>query len=204
MAEVKDGINGKVKGRVGNAVFYTMNGKNIVRSLPQINKHKKPTLNQERQRQRMSLAQELLKPLKDLIKLTFASLAENSAPYHVAKSYNMRHAIIGEFPNQEIDWTKVYLSAGSVEKPSECIVQKRDGGLHFNWSKGEGKHNDTLVVMAYNPESNRLEYRFTGISRQREDYFWDVALQDMPMHVWVAFRRQDETDISDSLYLGVI
>ncbi|MCG8578812.1 MAG: DUF6266 family protein [Bacteroidales bacterium] len=204
MAEVKSGINGEVRGKVGNAIFYTMYGKNIVRSLPQINKDKKPSLKQQQQRQRMTLVQELLNPLKELIKITFATVAESNAPYHVAKSYNMRHAITGEFPNQEIDWAKVYVSAGSLEKPSECRVQKEDGGLRFNWTNGEGKHNDTLVVMAFSPESNSVEYRFTGELRRKGDYFWDMAIQDMPMHVWLAFRSQDETDISDSLYLGVI
>lgn len=202
MAQVKDGINGPVKGRVGNVVFYTMYGKTIARSLPQINRRKKPTLKQQAQRQKMKLVQELLQPLRHFIKITFAPAAQDNAPYHVAKSYNLLHAIHGEYPNQTINWPKVQLSAGSIELPDDCLVQRVEGGWYFRWSSQKGRASDTLVVIAFVPENNWVEYQLTGVKRAEEEFFWKVDNDGALWHVWIAFRSQDETNISDSRYVG--
>ncbi|MBK3517236.1 DUF6266 family protein [Carboxylicivirga marina] len=202
MAIVKDGINGIVKGKAGNVVFYTMYGKNIVRSLPQTNKRKKPSLKQEAQRQKMALVQQLLKPMKDLIKITFAPATVNNAPYHVAKSYNLMNAIKGEYPDQVIDWKEVRVAAGATDLADACEVHIEPNGCRFRWSGEQGKSNDTLVVIAFVPGNNWLEYRLTGVPRSKEEYFWDIDLQGATWHIWLAFRSADEKDISNSLYLG--
>lgn len=205
MAQVIDGINGLVKGKAGNSVFYTMYGKNFVRSCPDVVKRQKPSSKQLRQRQRMALVQSLLQPCKELVKLTFASVTKANAPYHVAKSYNLRHAIKGDaYPEQELDWEHVYLSAGSVELPDKCEVQKQEGGLCLNWSQHKGEYTDTLLVIALDTELSRIEYRFTGEPRHKKSYMWDVDLAGHQWHIWVVFRSSDEKDISNSMYLGLV
>lgn len=202
MAEAKDGINGTIKGKVGNAVFYTMYGKNIIRSRPQLSRRRKPSLKQQAQRQKMALIQELLNPFKDFIKITFAPATTNNAPYHVAKSYNLLHAIAGEYTHQTINWPKVFLSAGSLAQPVNCQVSKEEEGWHFTWSDKHGDQSDTLIVMAFTPEKNWIDYRFTGIPRFKNEYFWDMEHSNHLWHLWVAFRSRDETNISNSLYMG--
>ncbi|MCU4156863.1 hypothetical protein J1N10_12820 [Carboxylicivirga sp. A043] len=205
MAQVIDGINGQVKGKAGNSIFYTMYGKNFVRSRPDIARRRKPSVKQQAQRQRMGLVQDLLKPCKELIKLTFAPVTEGNAPYHVAKSYNLRHAIKGDtYPEQEIDWDKVYLSAGSVELPERGAVQHKGDSLLFSWSKQKGQFNDSLVVIALDKDLTTAQYRFTGVSRAKETFTWDMDRHGQQWHIWLAFRSNDEQDISNSLYLGLV
>lgn len=205
MAQVKDGINGIVSGKAGSNVFYTMYGKNYVRTVPHRKKRQKPTEKQLRQRQRMALVQSFLQPFKELIKISFASITVGNAPYHVAKSYNLLHAIKGDaYPEQEIDWSKTYLSAGSLDLPESCYVEKGDDGLLFNWSAIKGRFNDTLLVIAYSPQLNHVDYRFSGVSRCKNEFLWDVKLGTHDVHVWIAFRSADEKMMSDSMYLGKV
>jgi hypothetical protein len=133
MARVKDGINGVVNGIAGNSVFYTMHGKNYVRSRPAVNKRHKPSLKQQHQQQRMALVQLFLQPFIELLKLSFASVTEANPTYHVPKSYNLLHAIKGDtYPDQEIDLSKTYLSAGSLDLLATCSVKRNDGALLFS------------------------------------------------------------------------
>ena len=205
MAQIKNGINGIVSGKAGNVVFYTMYGKNIVRSKPSPSvKSRKPSLKQNTQRQKMTLIQQLLQPFKDLIKITFAPVTLNNAAYHVAKSYNMRQAIKGDhFPNMAIDWQKTLISAGNLELPEKAEKTQSENGLGFTWSVNTGRYSDSLLVVALSKKDKQLVYRFTGISRSQGHFKWDIDLEQKEWHVWIAFRSKDETNMSNSLYLGL-
>ncbi len=204
MARLKQGINGPASGKVGATVHYMMYGKHFVRSLPDIRNYKQ-TPKRLRQQQRMILVQSFLKPFKELIKLSFASVAIGTAPYHVAKSYNLLHAIKGdEYPEQEIDLGKTFLSAGSLELPDVCTVQRTDDGLLFNWSGEKGGQNDALLVIVYYPETNHVSYQFTGVKRYKTSFLWDVDLSAGNNHVWIAFRSKNEKEMSNSMYLGEV
>lgn len=204
MAQLKQGINGPASGKIGPTVHYVMYGKHFVRSLPDIRNYKQ-TPNRQKQQQRMALVQAFLQPFKELIRLSFATIAVGNAPYHVAKSYNLRHAIKGDtYPEQTIDFNNTYLSAGPIELPDNYTVQRSDDGLLFNWIGKNGRSNDTLLLIVYYPEWNSVNYQFTGVKRSKESFLWDVDLAADDMHVWMAFRSRDETQMSNSMYLGKV
>lgn len=204
MAQLKQGINGPASGKIGPTVHYTMYGKHFVRSLPATGSYKQ-TPERQKQQQRMALVQAFLKPFKELIRLSFATVAVNNAPYHVAKSYNLRYAITGDtYPDQTIDFNKVYLSAGPLNLPDSCTVQRSDKVLLFNWNSKNGRTNDTLLLIVYYPEWNSVNYQFTGVKRSKESFTWDVDLEMKEIHVWIAFRSMDEKEMSNSLYLGKV
>jgi len=204
MAQLKQGINGPASGKIGPTVHYTMYGKHFVRSLPATGSYKQ-TPERQKQQQRMALVQAFLKPFKELIRLSFAPVAVNNAPYHVAKSYNLRYAITGDtYPDQTIDFNKVYLSVGSLDLPDEYSVQRSEGGLLFTWSGGNDQSVDTLLVVMYNDDKNSVAYQFTGVRRSRASFFWDIDLGSEGVHVWIAFRSIDEKEMSNSLYLGKV
>ncbi len=204
MGRARNGANGSVSGKVGSVVYYSMYGKDYVRSLPDIRKDK-PSPAKLRQRQRLSLVTAFLQPFKNLVRITFAHNTVGRSPYHTAQSLNMKNAISGdEYPNQSIDFSKVFLSSGSLELPREFSVKRNDNGLFFEWDGFENGSLDTLVVVLFNKHTNYAEYQFTGIAKYKKSFLWDVDLNDEEVAVWIAFRKLDETDMSNSLYLGEV
>ncbi len=202
MGRARNGANGSVSGKVGSVVYYSMYGKDYVRSLPDIRKDK-PTPAKLRQRQRLSLVTAFLQPFKDLVRITFAHNTVGRSPYHTAQSLNMKNAISGdEYPNQEIDFSKVILSAGNLELPKKISVKRKDNGLFFEWSDYDKGNLDTLVVIFFDKYTNYAEYQFTGVAKYKNSFLWDVDLDDKEVAVWIAFRKLEETDMSASMYLG--
>ena len=202
MARTEKGALGTISGKVGNVIYYNMYGKAYARSRPDI-RNDKQTPARLKQRQRLSLVTSFLQPFKDLLKITFAPITSGRSPYHTALSYNMKHAIKGEeYPHQEMDMGKVFLSAGGLELPEKYAVKNAADGLFVEWSGLTGDSRDALVVIAYNQQNNYVQYQFTGVPRYKESYLWDVDLSDGDHHVWIAFRSHDEKEMSNSLYLG--
>jgi len=206
MGKAFKGVNGSVSGKVGSSVFYSMYGKDYVRSLPDPGARKdKPTPAKLRQRQRLSLVTKFLQPFKDLVKITFAHNTVGRSPYHTAQSFNMKNAIIGDvYPDQVIDYNKVCLSAGNLKLPKECSVKRTDNGLLFEWDDYKEGSSDTLVVILLDTCTNWVEFQFTGVSKYKKSYLWDVDLDDEKVSIWIAFRSLYEEDMSNSLYLGEV
>ncbi len=204
MGKVKNGANGSVSGKVGSVVFYSMYGKDYVRSLPDVRKDK-PSPAKLRQRQRLSLVTKFLQPFKNLVKITFSHVTVGRSPYHTAQSFNMKNAIKGDtYPDQEIDYNKVCLSVGNLDLPKVCAVKRKDNGLFFEWDEYKDGSLDTLVVILLDKCTNYAEYQFTGVSKYKNSYLWDVDIYDEKVSVWIAFRSLDEEDMSNSLYLGEV
>jgi hypothetical protein len=183
MARLKQGINGPATGTIGPTVHYIMYGKHYARSLLDIRNYKN-TPKRLTHQQRIALVQAFLKPFKELIRISFAPLSQGSAPYHVAKFYNLLKAIKGEaYPDQSIDLSKTLLSAGPVILPSDISVVRNDKGLYFQWTKEEGSPSDTLLVLLYQPEYVNVQYRFTGFERYQQNYFWEIEPADSGIHI---------------------
>ncbi|MCW3808082.1 DUF6266 family protein [Plebeiibacterium marinum] len=204
MGIANKGINGPVSGKVGSNVFYTVKGKNYIRTVPDIGSVK-PTPKRLRQRQRLSLVTAFLKPFKDLVKITFAHITTGRSAYHTAQSLNMKNCIVGDvYPDQEIDYSKTILSTGNLQLPQKCSVKRVDSGLLFEWDGFDIGTNDTLMVTFLDSSKVWSEYRFTAATKYDKQYFWDACLDDDPVYVWMAFRSHNQQDMSDSVYLGQV
>jgi len=197
-------------GSIGNAVYYTMHGKNFVRSKPSRYTDRKSEA-QLVQRARMKAVTGFLTPFKDLVRITWAGEATGRAPYHAAKSDLMRNALQGDYPDVQINKEAALLSKGPLPLPGTITVTVQDGGLLAEWTDSsevaakQGK--DTLVLIALDSQNGISEYKFTGVPRSVKSYLWkpsiDISQNNKP-DVWVAFRSNNETEMSNSVYVHVI
>jgi hypothetical protein len=195
------------RGRLGNLVFFQRHGKSYVRTRPARYKDRKSPA-QLAQRQRLQVMNNFLKPFRNAIRVTFAAEAMGRSALQAAQSYNMRHAVAGEYPGIHIDKPKVLLSRGALPMPVDVRVELRSGELLISWENGEeakgSAATDTLVVLAYLESAARADYRFTEARRYDGQYMWRTSLplheDDLP-DVWIAFRNESMTGMSDSLYV---
>lgn len=205
---LNDNLFGMSQGKIGNLVFYKRNGTGIVRTRPAHFKDKKSP-RQLAQRQRMQVANSFLKSFHQLIRITWAAEAGDRSVWHVVYRHIVLDALAGEYPEIFVDKKKALLSKGSLPLPENAWVEPHQEGLHITWENGlEAKGNaarDTLVVVAYNEKTGSSDFRFSEASRADGGYIWKPGIkftEDALPDVWIAFRNKEQSQVSDSLYLG--
>ncbi len=207
MAKLGDNIMGAGKGKVGEVVLYNMHGKSFMRSKPSKYTDKKSEA-QLAQRAKMQKVTGFMSPFKELIRKTYAGEAVGRAPYHAAKSQIMQNAVQGNYPEFSINKEAALLSKGPLPVPQQVSVSLQDAALLLEWTNAkedEKLHSrDTLLVIAQNAQTGETEYLFTGARRIAKSFKWELnttVSQDNVPDVWVAFRSNDESEMSDSVYV---
>ena len=193
------------RGRLGNLVFYRMNGMNIVRTKP-AHFHDSKSPAQLAQRQRMKVVNDFLKPFLQLIRITFPPQKAGRTARSESQSYIMRHALAGEYPGMYVDKSKALLSRGPLPVPVSAKVTAHPDGVLIEWENGSEaagpRVHDTLLVVAQDAKTGSANYRFTEARRADGRYVWKPVPASGQVAVWIAFRNQAQTEMSDSLYVG--
>lgn len=204
MAKIQDLFDAG-RGKLGNLVVYKMKGQSIIRTKPE-HYHDRKSPAQLAQRQRMKVVNEFLHPFLDLIRLTFPPQKVGRTARSEAQSYIMRNALAGEYPNSYVDKSRALLSHGPLPVPVSATVASGPDGLLIEWendAEATRRHpNNTLVVMAVQEESNHGTYNFTDVKRTEGRYTWKPSLSAGPVAVWIAFRNQEQTEMSNSVFAG--
>ncbi len=207
MAKIDNLLEGG-EGSLGDLVLYKMHGKTYVRTKPSQYRDKKSPA-QLAQRQRLKVMSSFLRAFREPLRVTFASEAVGRSALQAAQSFNMRNALAGEYPDIVVDKSKVLLSKGSLPLPAGGSVSVHPEGLLIEWVNGEeaagsaAKH--TLVVMALSEDAGRSDYKYTEVRRSEGRYLWKPALpvsENALPDVWMAFRNEEMTGWSDSMYLN--
>ncbi|RKE04112.1 DUF6266 family protein [Marinifilum flexuosum] len=199
MVKVKKGLLISGGGSIGNLVFYTRNGNTYARTKPSQYRDKKSQA-QLAQRKKFDVVLRFLKKFKVLLRIGFAGEAIGRSAFQAAQSYHLKHAVKGEYPDIEFDYSKSKLCSGNVKFPEQVSISKAEDHILIEWEMPEVKNmNDTLIVAA--STSIRCDYQITGVRRSMMKFKWFTNLSDYTgLHVWVAFRNEKESDVSDSLY----
>ncbi|PWD98311.1 DUF6266 family protein [Marinilabilia rubra] len=209
MARLKQGINGPGQGRVGNVIMYEMYGKTYLRSRPNRYKDKKSE-KQLAQRQRLTLAQNLVRYLNHLIRITMKDISTGRSTYHTAVSMNLKEAIEGNYPDQFINPEKVVLSKGDLTTPETVSFKKTDEGILVEWSAenkrvGSNHPSDNLIWCMKDLELLvHGDYQITTIKRHQGKALLLTPISREPVELWIMFRSADETMISDTKWVGTI
>ncbi len=204
MARNKD-LFGGASGRIGNVIAYEMYGKSYMRSLPG-QFHDRKSVRQLAQRQRMQLVNAFLGPYKDVLRMTFQHQANGRSAFHVAKSYNLLHAIEGAYPKQYVNYSKALVSMGKVPLPSNAEISQEPGGIRITWHNDlQASPFDTLMVIANRRGEYNTAFKHTAVARQAGSYFWNIDLVGGKTYdLWMVFRDYRERDFSNSFYLGAV
>jgi hypothetical protein len=155
MGTLKNGFLMNYSGKIGDLVFYMLNGKQVVRSCGKTKKA--PTEPQLRCRQEMSVVVNLVKSITEFTNVGFKQVARNAGKLAVnmAVSYNKKHALKGAYPNITIDYEKVLVTQGNVFNAIDPIVERKPEGLKFTWSCPDTlnwpRPNDQVMLLVYFP-----------------------------------------------------
>lgn len=202
MAKVENGALGSYRGKLGPLIFYKIFEKDCVRTKPAHNTNPKSPA-QIRQQQKMRLVNDFTIPLKELLGITLAPITAGRSAYHTATSFNLKEAISFNEANEVcFDFSKAVISIGPIHIPDKVEAQRKDRICHITWNNHAGNPTDTALVVAYQAESKKADFWFTGTQRKQQYLSWQPLLLDAPMHVWMVFRSRDEKRYSNTVYLG--
>lgn len=148
MGRSKDALFGGFSGRLGNVVGCYRYGKYYLRTLPErVNQPDTPA--QLAQRMRFRLVQAYLSPFRGFLKFGFAAWAAGRSAYSAAMSYNLIHAIAGEYPDLAVDPQHVLLSRGTLPAAEGIALAVDNGKLQFSWTaQGDADARDNAATVA--------------------------------------------------------
>ena len=208
MGILKNGITGKMIGKVGNLVFYVINGKQVVRTVGK--NTTAATLPQLSSRMEMQVINGVLKHIQAFIYIGFKLVAEglNAQPYNMAISYNKKHAMQGTYPNIEIAYNKLLVSQGDLLPAIDPAVTMTPTGLNFTWNCPETlrwpRPTDQVMVLVYFPLINKAVYILSG--NERLCCATTLSLSDNLlteyMEIYISFIAESRNKIANSTYLG--
>jgi hypothetical protein len=209
MAKFTQGINGPFYGKVGTVVGYMWKGIPVMRALP-TTRTKPFTPKELNQQAKFRLMNWFLRPLKDLLKVTFAHLAGQMSSFNKAFSYNIKNGISGVGADLAIDYTMVLISRGDLPKAESGAVRSPSPGiLEFNWNdnsgKGKARNTDKAFVAVFEETAGQWSYQLDIATRDQGKCEINLEkFSDKKVHGFMGFLSADGKDASDSLYMGSV
>ena len=208
MGKIGRGILGGVSGKVANVVGARWKGIDYIRAKP-LSVANPRTLLQVNQRTKFALVLRFLQPNLNYVKIGYKNYAVKKSQFNSAMSYLLNNAIIGVSPNFEIDYSLALLSRGNLSTALNPVFDlTTPGQVEFSWddnsTDGNANATDKVMVVAYNPLKGESIYLTEGAIRT--DLSQALVLPNSysgeEVHLFISFMSADETQLSNSTYIG--
>lgn len=211
-------VNGMFVGRIGNIVYYIVNGQQRARIWVKPSDPK--TSKQVAHRLKIKVCTKFLKSFSNVIKIGYAGNNVAIRDFNDAFNYHLTNAM-EEFTlpeNHEISYRvipeKVKLASGLINEPVIYSCERNGLQIELTWNSELGpipnRHTDQVVVTAYIPEEKAYTVFHAGIRKEGGGKIVMPGNFNQPVHVWVFYWNPEKKTnsvkerVSNSVYLGVI
>ncbi len=207
MGTIRNGGNGAFSGKAGSFIGSNWKNVNYIKGIPKLSK-KPATQKQLEQRMRFGIALGFLTQIRDLVNTTYKSQAgDHTTGMNMALQNVLNNAIVGTYPDLQIDPSLITLSKGSLKEMLDLTVVTDNTSLTLNWfvnlSKSSAFADDKLFVLVYHQGRN-VFLEFEEIATRGEG---TVTLTlpnqfvDEPIGVYAFFQQRDNSRFSPSVYV---
>ena len=207
MAKTKNGVSGSVSGKVGNTVYSSWKGIEVVKSKPV----RKAPLSQKQIDNNFvfGLTQAWLRPIIPLLQVGFRDYAPTNQGVTAAKSYIHRHALTKDGLNSSIAPEKMMVSYGPLPSADNIATELTpEKELIFTWDptvKAKASALDQALLLAYNIKDADANYSLGGDFRKSGTGKLNLrSFTPGDFHLYLAFVSADGAMQSDSVYLGKV
>jgi len=209
MGKIRKGILGGFSGKVGTVIGSSWKGIAYMRSLPQ--KVRNPrTQPQRSQRSKFTLSLSLLQKMTAFLRTGWKLYAHKQSPFNAAMSYTINNAIVGVYPNYEIDASKLLVSRGALTAADNAVAAVESGNLVFYWYDNSGvnsaKATDKALIAVLNIAKGEAITNDAGA--ERATGLQTVALPAEwtgdSVEAYLGFISEDGKEVANSVYLGSI
>ncbi|WP_316811441.1 DUF6266 family protein [Pedobacter heparinus] len=209
MARLLKGIFGPISGKLGPVIGSSWKGIAYLREVRPKKETKVPrTEAQIANEQKFKFVQNWLVPFHPYVTIGFSKKAIRKSEINVAFSANFHLAITGVYPNLDVDYSKVIISAGELpqlDQPAMELVLPDT--LKITWQQNTdpgASFDDQLMLVLYCPELKMADGLTGGVKRKALtcSFQFDPLLIGKPLEVYIAVTSSDRKKIADSRYLG--
>ncbi|RIW16163.1 hypothetical protein D0X99_07275 [Algoriphagus lacus] len=204
------------KGKIGNLVFYTLNGQTVVRKRPSENKKNKehPSPLQLIQREKLQTINSFLRPIKQVLDFGYQEvITQSKKGIHWAyselntKGYNHTR-------EPKIDPAFLRISKGNLLGPLAAELHRIGNRIQITWEdnsrEGKARAEDESFILLYSVENQ--QYIWMKKKFQRKSGLAELDLNSEQAqrnwHVYLAFSqinlKKKSYQLSDSVYLGKV
>lgn len=208
MARYKDSLLGGLSGKIGPVVMYVRNGTQVVRSNPKQRDPKSPK--QLAHRMKFALVNQRLSPLKTIIDVGYKN---SDKTYRTLIGEAYREAIMGEYPDFSLDYSKIQISEGNIALPRHVTIEMGENPdtVNFRWDPAivrevrTSRDNDQVNIVCLDATG---KYAFHELNAARRSH--GSASLEMPhaswhpasSHFWMFLTSYDSRFHSNSLYIS--
>ena len=208
MGKINQGILGGLSGKVGNVIGGSWKGIDYLRIKPSRVANPRTT-GQVNQRNKFTVTLEFLQAVKPFIKVGYKKLAIKKTEFNAAMSYILNNAIDGTAPNFVVDYQNASVSRGTLSEPLNASTDLTTAGqIEFSWddnsAEGNANATDKAMLLAYNPLKKESISLLNGAQRDvgAEIITIPSSYSGDNLELFMAFISEDETELSNSIYLG--
>jgi len=209
MGTIRNGGNGAFSGKAGSFIGSTWKNISYMKGIPKLVK-RPGSLKQMDQRKRFAVVTQFLTPIKDILRFGFkGQMANKASAYNVAIQHALNNAIIGSYPDYEIDPSQVLVSKGSLEFPSDLTLDVSTAGqINLTWLSKVNKYtafgDDMLHFLMYNRDRKLfMVYDPVGV---RSDVAAQIIIPSnfsgQVVDAYAFFQDRNELRCSNSIYVG--
>lgn len=202
-----------VSGKVGDWIFYQLNGKTMVRRKPRKSK-KKPSPRQVYQRKAFGIAQRFLHPIKEELTFTHSEKIDQLRKgIHLVTGQVLHQAISNRSGIPILEPTEVMISRGQLDPLTDASLEKiGDTKFRLSWNAntwiGTPREGDRLYLLVYCPEEKLFFAIREGAFRKNEFQEFDIPWLERvssKTYCYAAFYKKVPKGIrfSDSVCLGI-
>ena len=162
------------------------------------------TTKQQTQRAKFGLVVKELNCMRSLFTLTFGGQYGTNR----AVSLAMKTAVMGEFPDFYIDYSKLIISIGNIDNAANInIISVFATTIRLNWNTDvftRSAHNDNVNLVFFNQPSKMviLKQNFAIRSEGNVEVDLPASWIGSEIHCWMYFTTNNESSFSTSLYVG--
>jgi hypothetical protein len=210
MGRYKQGILGDFSGKVGAVVGSNWRGISYMRGVS-AKRSKRNSPAQVEQQQRFGFAVKFLRPFRNLLTLTFRTVANQMTERNSALSDFVKNVVTGTAPNLAVDFSKMEIARGLLENVYDPRVGAGSGStVNFSWtdnsSEMQGVHpTDRAILVVYSEATARCVFASgTALRSGGSGTLTVPQFRGHTVHTWIAFMSEDGKQSSDSHYTGAV
>lgn len=209
--------NGLISGRIGNLIYYVVDGKQYVRLDVKANDPK--TMKQLMNRAKMRQWNQFLKSYKSALTAGYPVKGPELFDRKEAARYHMEHAFEVSFDEEKHEAScqlipeKVRLSRGKITPPEITSCVRNGHEIELTWNPELGPvpnlFTDALAVATYVPGKKAFTLLRAGTRKDGHATITLSDYQDEPVHLWFFYwndqmsRRQPKDKASETVYLCI-
>jgi hypothetical protein len=208
MGTFSKGILGGFNGTVGTVIGGSWKGIDYMRSRPS-RKANNPTQRQLEQQKKFAVVIFFLETMVGLIRITYKNFANRMTAFNAAMGYHVKYAVVGTYPDYEIDFSLVQASKGSLPNAIAPAAAVSGNNINFTWTDNSGVGialaTDLAILVAYCADTRQTIYTTDGGTRSGGAGSLNVtSMAGYQVQTYIAFISEEGNEVATSIYTGAL